>query len=74
MKSLTDYADCAGCASKFQAADLDLILDGLPRAHVDDRVLVDFGKRVAKSSLLPITATLKPCSIRARVSRIPRIR
>ena len=43
MKSLTDYADCAGCASKFQAADLDLILDGLPRAHVDDRVLVDFG-------------------------------
>ena len=42
MKSLTDYADCAGCASKFQAADLDLILDGLPRAHVDDRVLVDF--------------------------------
>jgi selenide,water dikinase len=43
VKSLTDYADCAGCASKFQAADLDLILDGLPRAHVDDRVLVDFG-------------------------------
>ncbi|HUR20360.1 MAG TPA: selenide, water dikinase SelD [Vicinamibacterales bacterium] len=42
MKSLTDYAECAGCASKFQAADLDLILDGLPRAHVDDRVLVDF--------------------------------
>lgn len=42
MKSLTDYADCAGCASKFQAADLDLILDGLPRAHVDDRILVDF--------------------------------
>ena len=35
MKSLTDYADCAGCASKFQAADLDLILEGLPRAHVD---------------------------------------
>ena len=43
MKSLTDYADCAGCASKFHAADLDLILDGLPRAYVDDRVLVDFG-------------------------------
>ena len=42
MKTLTDYAECAGCASKFQAADLDLILDGLPRAHVDDRVLVDF--------------------------------
>lgn len=43
MKSLTDYADCAGCASKFQAADLDQILEGLPRAHVDDRILVDFG-------------------------------
>ena len=42
MKRLTDYADCAGCASKFQAAELELILDGLPRAHVDDRVLVDF--------------------------------
>ena len=42
MKKLTDYADCAGCASKFQAADLDLILEGLPHAHVDDRILVDF--------------------------------
>lgn len=42
MKKLTDYADCAGCASKFQAADLDLILEGLPHAHFDDRVLVDF--------------------------------
>lgn len=42
MKRLTDYADCAGCASKFQAADLDLILEGLPRAHVDDRIIVDF--------------------------------
>lgn len=42
MKSLTDYAECAGCASKFQAADLDLILEGLPRAHVDDRIIVDF--------------------------------
>jgi selenide, water dikinase len=42
-RRLTDYADCAGCASKFQAVDLDQILEGLPRAHVDDRVLVDFG-------------------------------
>jgi selenide,water dikinase len=42
VKNLTDYADCAGCASKFQAADLDLILDGLPHAHLDDRVQVDF--------------------------------
>lgn len=42
MKRLTDYADCAGCASKFQAADLDRILEGLPRAHVDDRIIVDF--------------------------------
>ncbi|MEO6221924.1 MAG: selenide, water dikinase SelD [Vicinamibacterales bacterium] len=42
MKKLTDYADCAGCASKYQAADLDLILEGLPHAHLDDRVLVDF--------------------------------
>jgi selenide, water dikinase len=42
-KRLTDYADCAGCASKFQAAELDQILEGLPHAHLDDRVLVDFG-------------------------------
>lgn len=42
VKRLTDYADCAGCASKFQAAELDQILHGLPHAHVDDRVLVDF--------------------------------
>lgn len=41
-RTLTDYADCAGCASKFQAAELDLILEGLPYAHLDDRVLVDF--------------------------------
>jgi selenide,water dikinase len=42
VKRLTDYADCAGCASKFQAAELEQILQGLPHAHVDDRVLVDF--------------------------------
>jgi selenide, water dikinase len=43
VKRLTDYADCAGCASKFQAAELDEILEGLPHAHLDDRVIVDFG-------------------------------
>lgn len=42
MKNLTDYAECAGCASKFQAADLDVILEGLPHAHMDERVMVDF--------------------------------
>jgi len=42
VKNLTEYAECAGCASKFQAADLDVILEGLPHAHLDDRVLVDF--------------------------------
>ena len=41
MKSLTDYADCAGCASKFAAAELEAILGDLP-APADDRVLVDF--------------------------------
>ncbi|MSO49079.1 MAG: selenide, water dikinase SelD [Acidobacteria bacterium] len=42
MKKLTDYADCAGCASKLQAADLERIMEGLQPAHVDDRILVDF--------------------------------
>lgn len=42
MKKLTDYADCAGCASKLQAADLDLVMEGLQPAHLDDNVLVDF--------------------------------
>lgn len=41
MKSLTDYADCAGCASKLAAAELDAVLGDLPRP-TDDRVLVDF--------------------------------
>lgn len=41
MKPLTDYADCAGCASKFAAAELEAILGDLP-APTDDRVLVDF--------------------------------
>jgi len=42
VKKLTDYADCAGCASKLQAADLERIMEGLQPAHVDDRILVDF--------------------------------
>jgi selenide,water dikinase len=41
-KRLTDFADCAGCASKLQAAELDQVMAGLPHGHVDDRVLVDF--------------------------------
>ena len=41
MKRLTDYADCAGCASKLAAAELDAILGDLP-APADDRVLVDY--------------------------------
>lgn len=41
-KRLTEYADCAGCASKFGAAELsDLMGDLLPPGD-DDRVLVDF--------------------------------
>jgi len=41
VKRLTDYADCAGCASKLAAAELDAILGDLPAA-VDERVLVDY--------------------------------
>jgi len=41
-KKLTEYADCAGCASKLGPAELDAVMDGLPSAHLDDRVLVDF--------------------------------
>jgi selenide,water dikinase len=41
VKRLTDYADCAGCASKLAAAELDAILGDLPRT-VDERVLVDY--------------------------------
>ncbi len=41
-KRLTEYADCAGCASKLGPAELDAVMHGLPSAHVDDRVLVDF--------------------------------
>jgi selenide,water dikinase len=40
-RRLTDYADCAGCASKLAAADLaDLVSDLEP--DTDPRVLVDF--------------------------------
>lgn len=41
-KRLTEYADCAGCASKLGPAELDAVMHGLPSAHVDARVLVDF--------------------------------
>ena len=41
-KRLTEYADCAGCASKLGPAELDAVMAGLPSAHHDDRVLVDF--------------------------------
>jgi selenide,water dikinase len=41
VKRLTDYADCAGCASKLAAAELDAILVDLP-GLVDERVLVDY--------------------------------
>lgn len=42
MKRLTEYADCAGCASKLGPAELDAVMHGLQTAHIDDRVLVDF--------------------------------
>lgn len=42
QKRLTEYADCAGCASKLGPAELDAVMAGLPSAHMDDRVLVDF--------------------------------
>lgn len=41
MKRLTEYADCAGCASKLDAALLHDLMRDLPAA-VDERVLVDF--------------------------------
>jgi selenide,water dikinase len=40
-KRLTDYADCAGCASKLDAALLVQLTEGLAHAE-DPRVLVDF--------------------------------
>lgn len=41
-KRLTEYADCAGCASKLGPAELDAVMAGLPSSQIDDRVLVDF--------------------------------
>jgi selenide,water dikinase len=40
-KRLTEYADCAGCASKLDASLLVQLTEGLP-ASDDPRVLVDF--------------------------------
>lgn len=40
-RRLTDYAECAGCASKFDAADLSGLMRDLPPSD-DPRVLVDF--------------------------------
>jgi selenide,water dikinase len=40
-KRLTDYADCAGCASKIGAAELTEFMHDLPRES-DPRVLVDY--------------------------------
>jgi len=40
-KRLTEYADCAGCASKVDASVLSELTAGLPRQD-DPRVLVDF--------------------------------
>jgi selenide, water dikinase len=40
-KRLTEYADCAGCASKLGAAELVDIMDDLPAQH-DERILVDY--------------------------------
>ena len=40
-KRLTEYADCAGCASKLGAAELETLMDDLP-ASADSRVLVDY--------------------------------
>jgi selenide,water dikinase len=40
-KRLTEYADCAGCASKIGAAELTEFMHDLP-AQTDPRVLVDY--------------------------------
>ena len=40
-KRLTEYADCAGCASKLAAGELSQVLDGLPE-QTDSRILVDY--------------------------------
>jgi selenide,water dikinase len=40
-KKLTDFADCAGCASKLGAAELEALVDDLPGPS-NDRILVDY--------------------------------
>ena len=40
-RPLTEYADCAGCASKLAAAELEALMDDLTPSS-DERVLVDF--------------------------------
>ena len=40
-KKLTEFADCAGCASKLAAAELEALMDDLPSAS-DERILVDY--------------------------------
>ena len=40
-KRLTEYAECAGCASKLAAGELAQILRDLPVSH-DERVVVDY--------------------------------
>jgi len=40
-KRLTEYADCAGCASKFAAAELSALMSDLAPDD-DERVMVDF--------------------------------
>ncbi|HEX5217667.1 MAG TPA: selenide, water dikinase SelD [Vicinamibacterales bacterium] len=41
QRKLTDYADCAGCASKLGAAELEALMDDLPR-QTDERIIVDY--------------------------------
>ena len=41
QKKLTDYADCAGCASKLGAAELEALMHDLP-PQTDDRIIVDY--------------------------------
>ena len=40
-RKLTDYADCAGCASKLGAAELEALMHDLP-PQTDDRIVVDY--------------------------------
>ena len=51
-KRLTEYADCAGCASKIGAAELTAFIQDLP-VETDPRVLVDFRHADDAGGLLP---------------------